>query len=236
MMKAMNHVVLAPRAIGTLLRVLVMASGLAVIAPAAHAEISNALVKAVKFNDVREVSKQLRNGEFDPNAVDPKGDPLLVIAAREKSDKVVAALVAAPSIDVNKQNTAGEDALMMAALNGNVELVQLLLGKGAQINKSGWSALHYAAANGHDTVVKLLLDHAAAMDARSPNGTTPLMMAARGNHPATVKLLLERGADPLAKNQLGLTALDFAKQYKAPDTLNVLSQSVPRAQAEAPQS
>ncbi len=235
MMKAMNQVMLAPRAVGILLRGFVIASGLAVVAPAAQAVVSNTLVKAVKFNDVREVSKQLHNGELDPNAVDDKGDPLLVIAAREKSDKVVTALVAAPSIDLNKPNAADENALMMASLNGNAQLAQLLVSKGAQINKSGWTALHYAAANGHDAVAKLLLEHTAVIDARSPNGTTPLMMAARGNHQAMVKLLLKRGADPLAKNQLGLTALDFAKQYKAPDTLKVLSAPVLRDGAGAPQ-
>lgn len=62
-------------------------------------------------------------------------------------------------------------------------------------------------------MVKYLVDHAAYIDAESPNGTTPLMMAARGGHIETVKLLLDEGADMRLKNQQGMTVIDFADQY-----------------------
>ncbi|MNR23243.1 Ankyrin repeats (3 copies) [compost metagenome] len=62
-------------------------------------------------------------------------------------------------------------------------------------------------------MVKYLVDHAAYIDAESPNGTTPLMMAARGGHIDTVKLLLDEGADLRLKNQQSMTAIDFAEQY-----------------------
>ena len=101
--------------------------------------------------------------------------------------------------------------MMLAALNGDLDFVNLLIAKDAEVNKKGWAPLHYAATNGHDDVVKVLLDHSAYVDAGSPNGTTPLMMAARGGHVSTVKLLLDNGADLTVKNQIGMTALDFAK-------------------------
>ena len=85
--------------------------------------------------------------------------------------------------------------MMMAALNGDLDFVNLLIAKDAEVNKKGWAPLHYAATNGHDDIVKVLLDHSAYIDAGSPNGTTPLMMAARGGHVSTVKLLLDNGAD-----------------------------------------
>ena len=86
--------------------------------------------------------------------------------------------------------------MMMAALNGDLNFVNLLIAKDAEVNKKGWTPLHYAAANGHDDIVKLLLDHSAYVDAGSPNGTTPLMMAARGGHVSTVKLLLDERRRP----------------------------------------
>ncbi|MFM0692658.1 hypothetical protein C8K18_105282 [Paraburkholderia sp. GV068] len=192
-----------------------------IAAPAVAAPIDS-LIKSVKFDDVDGVKKLLAKG-MDPNSVDNQGMPLLVLAAREKSDKVGAALLANPKTNVEIEDKAGENAMMMAALNGDLEFVKQLIAKDAEVNKKGWAPLHYAAANGHDDIVKLLLDHSAYVDAGSPNGTTPLMMAARGGHVSTVKLLLDNGADLTVKNQVGLTALDFAKTYKEPDVVEGLT-------------
>lgn len=179
---------------------------------AALASSLDSLVKAVKFNDTRAVKKMLAQG-MDPNAVDSQGMPLLVLAAREKSDDVAALLANAPKIDLEAKDKADENALMLAAINQDAGLVKLLIDKGAEVNKTGWTPLHYAASAGDDAIVKQLLDASAYIDAASPNGTTPLMMAARGGHADTVKLLLDEGADMRIKNQLGLTATDFARQY-----------------------
>jgi ankyrin repeat protein len=181
------------------------------------------------------VKKQLANG-MDPNMADNQGIPLIVIAAREKSDKVVAALIDNPKTNIEILDKAGENAMMMAALNGDIDIVKLLIAKDAEVNKKGWAPLHYAAANGNDDIVKLLLDHDAYIDAGSPNGTTPLMMASRGGHVSTVKLLLDSGADLNVKNQLGLTALDFAKQYKEPDVVEGLTARLQQMQKQAPQA
>jgi uncharacterized protein len=176
----------------------------------------DSLIKAVKFDDVNSVRKSLAQGA-DPNTVDNTGTPLLIIAAREKSDKVGALLAASPNIDLEKLDPAGENAMMLAALNGDATFVNLLIAKDAEVNKKGWTPLHYAATNGHDDIVKILLDHSAYIDAGSPNGTTPLMMAARGGHLSTCKLLLDEGADLRIKNQIGMTAADFAAKYNEKD-------------------
>ncbi|RQH07334.1 ankyrin repeat domain-containing protein [Paraburkholderia dinghuensis] len=197
----------------------------------AHAASIDSVVKSVKFDDDKSIAKELAKGQ-DPNATDDHGMPLLVIAAREKSDKVAALLLDNPATKVGAEDRAGENALMLAALNGDLDLAKLLIAKGAEVNKKGWAPLHYAAANGNDDVVKLLLEHSAFVDAQSPNGTTPLMMAARGDHMTTLKLLLDNGADVSAKNQIGMNALDFAKQYKAPDAIKGLSARM--AQSGAP--
>jgi ankyrin repeat protein len=194
----------------------------ALIAAPAQAAPIDTLIKAVKFDDVDGVNKLLAKG-MDPNSVDNQGIPLLVIAAREKSDKVGAALLANSKTDIEAEDKAGENALMMASLAGDLNFVNLLIAKDAEVNKKGWAPLHYAAANGHDDIVKVLLDHSAYVDAGSPNGTTPLMMAARGGHVSTVKLLLDNGADLTVKNQIGMTALDFAKTYKEPDVVEGLT-------------
>lgn len=121
-----------------------------IAAPAQAAPIDS-LIKSVKFDDVDGVKKLLAKG-MDPNSVDNQGMPLLVLAAREKSDKVGAALLANPKTNVEIEDKAGENAMMMAALNGDIDFVKQLIAKDAEVNKKGWAPLHYAAANGHDDI------------------------------------------------------------------------------------
>nr|WP_237165334.1 ankyrin repeat domain-containing protein [Pandoraea vervacti] len=178
---------------------------------ATAATSNTALVKAVVFDDTKAVQQALKAG-VDPNATDEKGDPLLVIAMREKSVGVAKLLIEDKRTDLEATNRAGENAMMIASLQGLTPMVKLLIDKDAEVNKKGWAPLHYAATNGHDDIVKMLLDASAYVDAESPNGTTPLMMAARGGHITTCKVLLDGGADVRLKNQLKMTAVDFARQ------------------------
>ncbi|HTH60676.1 MAG TPA: ankyrin repeat domain-containing protein [Paraburkholderia sp.] len=205
----------------------------AAVAPAYGAD-TDSIVKAVKFDDDKRIAKLLVQG-VDPNMTTPDKlhMPLIVLAAREKSDKVAKVLALNPKTDLDKVDSADENAMMLAALNGDLDLVKLLIDKDAEVNKKGWAPLHYAAANGHDDIVQLLIDHSAYLDTPSPNGTTPLMMAARGNHITTMKVLLDAGADPRVKNQIGMTALDFAKQYHAKDATEGLEAMFARDAASA---
>jgi ankyrin repeat protein len=155
---------------------------------------------------------ELLNRGFDPNTKDEKGQPGLTVALQERSLNAARALLARPATDVNVLNAVGESPLMMAALKGDLDGAQLLLERGAQVNKSGWTPLHYAATGPEPRLVRLLIDKGAELNAPSPNGTTPLMMAAQYGSEESVKLLLQRGADPKRRNDLKLGAVEFARK------------------------
>lgn len=162
-------------------------------------------------NDRAPVVEALLRRGFDPNSPDERGHSALIVALQNGSDRVVAALLAHPGLQVDTANAAGETALMIAALRGDRAVAEQLLGRGAQVDREGWSPLHYAASGPATPLVALLLDRGAAIDARSPNGTTPLMMAARYGDERSALLLLERGADARKRNERELTAADFAR-------------------------
>lgn len=167
--------------------------------------------KALQRNDGATVGRLLERG-FDPNSLDTEGRPALCMALQLESGSVVAALLRHPQLDVNALNDKDESPLMLAALKDQRDWMSKLLERGAVVNKAGWTPLHYAASNkdASGQAITLLLDAGAAINAPSPNGTTPLMMAAMYGSEAGVKVLMARGADLKRKNDLGLTVADFA--------------------------
>ena len=176
----------------------------------AHAGSYEDFFVAIK-NDSPGVLTNLLARGFDPNTRDPKGQPGLTMAFQQGSAQAAKVLLDGPGIDVNALNEAGESALMMAALKGDLVGAQLLLEHGAKVNQPGWTALHYAATGPDPRLVRLLLERGAAVDAESPNGSTPLMMAAQYGSEDSVRQLLERGADPGKRNERKLRAADFAR-------------------------
>jgi uncharacterized protein len=165
---------------------------------------------ALRNDHANTVGALLQRG-FDPNTRDENGRPGLTIAMHEGSLKAAAVLLSHPSIEIDALNATGESALMLAALNGDMAGVQLLIRHGARISQPGWSALHYAATGPEPKLVQLLLEKGAEVDTASPNGSTPLMMAAQYGSEESVKYLLAAGADPQRRNQRELRASDFAQ-------------------------
>lgn len=165
---------------------------------------------ALKRNNASAVAELLQKG-FDPNTPDPKGGIPLVMALQDENFAVAEALLASKDLNVNAMNQAGETALMMAALRGNVVWCERLLARGANVNKKGWTPLHYAASSPEPKTVQLLLERGAIVDAESPDRSTPLMFAARYGKEDSVKILLAAGADPTRTNDRNMNAADFAR-------------------------
>jgi len=173
--------------------------------------------KAAKFDDVSEVQSLIKAG-VSPNALDPRGNPMLIVAIRDKSIKVTDLLLSNPVTNVNLTNKSGENALMLAAFDGELALVKnLVLEKKAAVNKPGWAPIHYAATNGHLDITKFLVANGAQVNSLSPSETTPLMMSIGSGNDQLIKYLLDNGADLRLRNHEGYTAIDVAQLFGKDD-------------------
>jgi len=177
--------------------------------------------RAVDTDNADGVAALLARG-FDPNTLSAYGQTGLFLAMREESLKVAEVLVASPALKVDVVNATGETALMMAALRGQLAWSKTLIAKGAKVNRAGWTPLHYAATGPNVEVVALMLDRGADIDARAPNGNTPLMMATRYGSEESVQLLVKRGANRKARNDRNESAADLARLVDKPWLLKEL--------------
>jgi ankyrin repeat protein len=183
--------------------------------------------KAIQLDNPRDVEQLLARG-LDPNTPNAQGVPALLKATQEQSFKAAAVLAKHPHTQVDPRSERNESPLMLAALRGQESLVQTLVARGAEVNKTGWTPLHYAATGGHVRVMAFLIGAQAELDAGAANGTTPLMMAAMYGNAASVKYLLEAGADPEIRNAQQLSALNFAQRAGRTDSAALIEQVLKR--------
>ncbi|XP_069503441.1 caskin-1 isoform X4 [Ambystoma mexicanum] len=125
-------------------------------------------------------------------------------------------LGSAKRVNVNFQDTDGFSALHHAALNGNTELLLLLLESQAAVDikdNKGMRALHYAAWQGKKEPMKLLLKSGSAVNIQSDEGQIPLHLAAQHGHYDVSEMLLQHQSNPCIMDISGKTPLDLACEF-----------------------
>lgn len=166
---------------------------------------------------------------FRGRKLQAKADDLILMAARGEADAVEKLLSA--GIPVDATNEVNHTALKAAARNGQLEMMQLLIARGASVrhqNADGFTALHCAVgAPAYDQqfqadCVGLLLEHGAEPNTVDNEGATALMNAAWFGAELSVKALVKAGADPSIKDQKGRTARDLAEQRGHPAIVAML--------------
>uniref|UniRef100_A0A673CDJ4 Ankyrin repeat and sterile alpha motif domain containing 6 n=1 Tax=Sphaeramia orbicularis TaxID=375764 RepID=A0A673CDJ4_9TELE len=130
-----------------------------------------------------------------PQTDDERRRPDVFSALKLGNSQLVKEILEEDPTQVNSSNQEGASPLMMAAVSGQLEVVQLMVEKNADIDKQdgvhGWTALMQATYHGNKDIVKYLLGQGADVNLRAKNGYTAFDLVMLLNDPDTelVRLL-----------------------------------------------
>lgn len=170
------------------------------------------------------------------NRTDSLDGRTLLAAAAHAGLVDVAALLLCHGADPSLTDNQGQTALTLAAKQGHVGVLQVLLdwvqeqrSKGSaahtlleHADSEGWTALRSAAWGGHKEAVRRLLEAGAEVDGCDSDGRTALRAAAWGGHEEILLTLLGHGAEVDHSDREGRTPLIAAAYMGHKETVEIL--------------
>ncbi|KAJ8005494.1 hypothetical protein DPEC_G00118540 [Dallia pectoralis] len=103
------------------------------------------------------------------------------------------------SYDINQPNKHGTPPLLIAAGCGNIQIISVLIRKGADMqvhDKSGANAIYYAGRHGHVETLRFLHENNCPLDVQDKSGETALHVAARYGNVDVIQYLCSIHANP----------------------------------------
>ncbi len=200
------------------------------------------LLDAIKAGDIEQVRILLTQGE-DPNSRETQytyrwwfrsvnldipremATTALMLAASSGRKDIVELLLESGA-EIGARTFSGATALQ-AAIAGDgplqIEIVKLLVDRGADVNSTGDEPpLMTASSMNRTDMVKFLLSRGADVNARDEEGFTVLMEPAGSGYEEVVVILIAAGIDIHAGNKEGFTALHYAREQKQPRMVDLL--------------
>lgn len=158
-----------------------------------------------------------------------------VIRNKECTTSLIDALLR-NGANANFIHKSGTSPLRMAIIHKrNLEIIQLLLDYGADVNisvKNNYPLVIQACLDNYIDAMRLLIAHGADIDATDNDGRTALLIMIGASRFELIKLLLEYGADPYIKDKRGHDAFYYARNYARNDKILDLLNQYPQNNQE----
>ncbi|XP_069938533.1 inversin-B-like isoform X2 [Cherax quadricarinatus] len=171
---------------------------------------------AAEVGDVHSLQKLVKEHPKNQAIRDNYGNTPLHLAAKGGYLECCKVILGISTKEVNLKNKAGNSPLLLSIATGkkSTEITELLILNGSKLNmtnKCKWTALHIASEKGNVKTLKLLLKHDdKCLQAKEPEGMTPLHVAAKNGHWMICKELVEAGANIEERDSYGSTPLHWA--------------------------
>jgi len=154
----------------------------------------------------------------------------MLIAAQNGETEKVIDYITINGVPMTTKNNYGVSAIIFAANNGHLDLLEALVDIGADIEdrSNNWrTPLLWSSFWGHYECVEYLVDVGANISAFDTEGMTALQLATKNGNAKVVQFLLDSGADPLARNAFNGTALTIARIQNNTLLLSILEPYYP---------
>ena len=152
----------------------------------------NKWTEILKNNDYLNVKKLIKSGA-DVNDANETGESVLAFAIRSYCDFDILMLLVENGADIYDFDEEGVSIFDMAITYNNIEMVNFILQKGLNVNKttrrSGFTPLMGATCYGRVEIVKILLEHGANQNLKDSKGFTAIDFARKMNKKSVLKLL-----------------------------------------------
>ncbi|KAF8542160.1 ankyrin repeat-containing domain protein [Trichophaea hybrida] len=142
-------------------------------------------------------------------------DPLHAAASNGQTEvaKIFLERGVIEDIEARSERWYDKTALDLAAEVGKVDLICLLLEKGADKNctsEEGTTPVHHAAKYGRSDALRILVQKGADVNVESCEGLTPIHLATQNDQGSILEVLIQMGGDVNATDNEGQTALHHA--------------------------
>jgi len=167
--------------------------------------------EAFKRNEATAETNHARQTLLD-RGISTTDDSLVQCVAEDKTEEV--SLFFAAGFSPDTKNKKGIPLICIAARNGHLNTLKLLIRSGAQINliaeDRGSNAVFDSALQKNKNVIKTLIEAGADVNIQSKDGQTALIVVVGAGDEEIVELLAKAGADPDIKDALGVSARKYA--------------------------
>ena len=191
-----------------------------------------ALFHACMWDAPEIVALLLENGAQADFVSTKSGDTPLIYACSSGGSLESVRILLDHGVEVNRWARNGESSLSIACQDGHLEIVSLLLQRGALVNNPDpdanphFAPLRLAFQNGHAEIVALLVQHGGDLESEIEHALSfTLFDACSQGYSGIVKLLLERGNKPEESVKNGVSPLRRAASLGHADVVQVLVDS-----------
>lgn len=173
-------------------------------------------------NGKKDVVEALIAANADVNIKESFGGHTALHEALVSGNNEIAEALIEAGADTDTLTSHGSSSIELAIWFGNLEIVKLLMQKGAVVNMD--KILLSAATSKDIGITKFFVDQGANINAQDNTGMTPLHFSSFQRHLVNnAKYLIEKGADVNIKSKRGYTPLDLAYMACNDELINILT-------------